>query len=164
VSSALIDSRLPEGWIAAEPVSGPGSQKRFSISAPCVGDPAGETFVIASLLACARWLRWWAATAVVTRTRLATATPNQIAIGGAVVGLELVIQNNLGDDLSRTAGAFTFAAPIDAGSNCGVTIKTNPPPAADLRRHLWHRPGKRQRRQRDHLVQEHKPGVNATPD
>ena len=52
-------------------------------------------------------------------------------IGGSVVGLAgggLVLQDNLGDDLTVSAGAmsFTFATSVASGATYGVTIKTQP--------------------------------------
>ena len=58
-------------------------------------------------------------------------TTNQYTIGGTVTGLvmgnELVLQNNSGDDLTLTQeGSFVFATPIDDMSNYTVSIKNQP--------------------------------------
>jgi hypothetical protein len=58
-------------------------------------------------------------------------TTNKYTIGGTLTGLSgatgLVIENNLGDDLSLTAdGTFAFATPIDSGMTYSVTVKTQP--------------------------------------
>ncbi len=50
-------------------------------------------------------------------------------VGGTVTGLSgtLVLQNNGADDLTLTNnGAFTFATPIEQGSDYDVTVKTQP--------------------------------------
>lgn len=50
-------------------------------------------------------------------------------IGGNITGLtgSVVLQNNAGDDLTRTTnGAFTFAGEIDSGSTYAVTVLTQP--------------------------------------
>jgi hypothetical protein len=56
---------------------------------------------------------------------------NLVTIGGTVsglVGTGLVLQNNGGDDISVAAnGAFTFATPIDAGTNYSLTVLSAPP-------------------------------------
>jgi large repetitive protein len=55
---------------------------------------------------------------------------NTYAIGGTVSGLTgtgLVLQDNLGDDLSVTGnGSFAFATPILSGGAFSVTVKTQP--------------------------------------
>jgi large repetitive protein len=55
---------------------------------------------------------------------------NTYAIGGTVTGLTgtgLVLQDNLGDDLSVTGnGSFAFATPILSGGAFSVTVKTQP--------------------------------------
>ncbi|MEM7053399.1 MAG: hypothetical protein AAF446_02510, partial [Pseudomonadota bacterium] len=59
-----------------------------------------------------------------------TCVTDQFTVGGTVSGLNgtgLVLQNNGGDDLSVTAdGAFTFATPLDDGSEYEVTVLTQP--------------------------------------
>ena len=51
-------------------------------------------------------------------------------VGGSVTGLAgsgLVLQNNAGDNLARTAdGAFTFATPVDSGTAYNVTVFAQP--------------------------------------
>jgi hypothetical protein len=52
-----------------------------------------------------------------------------VTVGGTVTGLTgtVVLQNNLGDDLSVTFdGAFAFPAGIPSGSTYSVTVKTQP--------------------------------------
>ncbi|MDM0078947.1 beta-propeller fold lactonase family protein [Variovorax sp. J2P1-59] len=55
---------------------------------------------------------------------------NTITVSGTVTGLQgsgLVLQNNAGDDLARSAdGVFTFATPVAMGSAYAVTVKTQP--------------------------------------
>jgi hypothetical protein len=56
---------------------------------------------------------------------------NSYNVGGTVSGLGsaggLVLQNNLGDDLSVTAdGSFAFATPVASGAGYAVTVKTQP--------------------------------------
>lgn len=59
-------------------------------------------------------------------------TTNQYKIGGTLAGLTgngLVLQNNLGDDLTLNAannGAFNFATSLPSGSTYAVSIKTQP--------------------------------------
>jgi len=51
-------------------------------------------------------------------------------VGGTVTGLKgagLVLQNNLGDDLTiGSDGAFTFATPVKSGNPYSVTVKSQP--------------------------------------
>lgn len=60
-----------------------------------------------------------------------TCTTSKFTIGGTVTGLEgtgLVLQNNGGDDLTINAdGVFTFATPVQSGSDFNVTVKAAPP-------------------------------------
>jgi hypothetical protein len=57
-------------------------------------------------------------------------TTQTFAVGGSVTGLAgsgLVLQNNLGDNLSITAdGAFTFATPVASGASYSVSVLTQP--------------------------------------
>ena len=60
-----------------------------------------------------------------------TCTTNTYGIGGTVSGLatgnEVILQNNLGDDLTvNTDGSFTFATELDDESNYDVTVLTQP--------------------------------------
>ena len=59
-----------------------------------------------------------------------TTVAGSFTIGGNVSGLSggtLVLQNNVGDDLSITTnGNFTFGTPVPGGSTSNVTIKTQP--------------------------------------
>ena len=59
-----------------------------------------------------------------------TCVANTYAVGGTVAGLVgsgLVLQNNLGDNLSVTAnGGFTFATPVASGAAYSVTVLTQP--------------------------------------
>ncbi|MEM7053398.1 MAG: choice-of-anchor D domain-containing protein [Pseudomonadota bacterium] len=64
-----------------------------------------------------------------------TCVTDQFTVGGTVTGLNgtgLVLLNNGGDDLSVTAdGAFTFATPLDDGSDYEVTVLTQPSTSRD---------------------------------
>lgn len=58
-------------------------------------------------------------------------TTNKYTVGGTISGLaagnDVVLQNNLGDDLTRAAnGAFSFATGIESGQTYSVTVKTQP--------------------------------------
>ncbi|HSN30161.1 MAG TPA: fibrinogen-like YCDxxxxGGGW domain-containing protein [Kofleriaceae bacterium] len=56
-------------------------------------------------------------------------TTNRYTVGGQITGLAgtVVLQNNLGDDLTLTAdGTFAFATPIASGSTYDVTVLTQP--------------------------------------
>jgi hypothetical protein len=59
-----------------------------------------------------------------------TCTTNSFTVGGTVIGLTsgaVVLQNNGGDDLSRSAnGDFAFANPVASGAAYNVTIATQP--------------------------------------
>jgi hypothetical protein len=59
-----------------------------------------------------------------------TCATDSYAVGGTVTGLTgggLVLQNNLGDNLSVTAdGTFTFGAKVPSGAMYGVTVLTQP--------------------------------------
>ena len=62
---------------------------------------------------------------------ITTTTSATYTIGGSISGLgsgkSLVLQNNSGDDLTRSAnGTFTFNTAIASGSNYSVTVKTQP--------------------------------------
>lgn len=56
--------------------------------------------------------------------------PTKYPVGGSVIGLKgtgLVLQNNGGDDLNVTQDAdFTFATPLDEGTNFDITVATQP--------------------------------------
>ncbi len=69
------------------------------------------------------------ATTNVTSVAVVCAT-DTYAVGGTLSGLVgsgLVLQDNLGDNLSLSAnGTFTFAAPVADGSAYGVTVLTQP--------------------------------------
>src|SRR5438067_9082822 len=55
--------------------------------------------------------------------------PISYSIGGTVSGLSgtLVLQNNLGDDLTLTAnGSFTFTTRLNTGASYAVTVKNAP--------------------------------------
>lgn len=54
---------------------------------------------------------------------------NTYSVGGSISGLSgtVVLQNNLGDNLSRAAnGSFTFTTPITDGTGYSVTVFTQP--------------------------------------
>lgn len=57
-------------------------------------------------------------------------TTDQFSLGGTISGLEgdgLILQNNGGDDLSVDSdGSFTFASPLDDGSNYQITVAVQP--------------------------------------
>ena len=81
----------------------------------------GITFVVCALAGCGGGGYGGGSTTPVPARRF--------TIGGVVAGLEspVVIQNNLGDDLTVSAdGLFTFATPVRAGAPYSVTVKTQP--------------------------------------
>ncbi len=56
-------------------------------------------------------------------------TTNRYTVGGRITGLAgtVVLQNNLGDDLTLTAdGTFAFATPVASGSSYDVSVLTQP--------------------------------------
>lgn len=59
-----------------------------------------------------------------------TCATGTFTVGGTVSGLQgsgLVLQNNLGDDLTIVGnGPFQFGAPLASGAGYSVTVKTNP--------------------------------------
>lgn len=60
-----------------------------------------------------------------------TCTTATFAVGGTISGLgagsSVVLQNNAGDDLMRSAnGSFTFATPVASNGPYSVTVLTNP--------------------------------------
>lgn len=58
-----------------------------------------------------------------------TTTPTTFTVGGTVSGLtgNVVLQNNGGDDLTRTTnGAFTFATALASGAPYNVTVRLQP--------------------------------------
>jgi hypothetical protein len=64
-------------------------------------------------------------------TIMVNCTTNKYAIGGSITGLAgtgLVLQDNLGDDLTinNNATSFAFATPIASGKTYSVTVKTQP--------------------------------------
>jgi len=66
---------------------------------------------------------------VVACANSSTATPQTVAIGGAIAGLtsSVVLQDNGGDDLTVSAnGLFTFATYVTNGSAYDVTVLTQP--------------------------------------
>jgi 6-phosphogluconolactonase (cycloisomerase 2 family) len=81
-----------------------------------------------------------AGTAAAGATASVTCVTNQFAVGGSVTGLpdpnpganvNLVLQNNLGDDLtipvqSASPTAFTFPTSIASGATYSVTVKAQP--------------------------------------
>ncbi|AKU95067.1 hypothetical protein AKJ09_01731 [Labilithrix luteola] len=74
-----------------------------------------------------------AGTGTVTKGNVVTVTVNCVSmytVGGAVSGLSgtgLVLQNNLGDDLTVNGdNSFAFATPMASGQPYSVTVKTQP--------------------------------------
>jgi hypothetical protein len=64
-------------------------------------------------------------------TVMVNCTTNKYAIGGTITGLDgtgLVLQNNLGDDLTinNNANSFAFGIPIASGKTYSVKVKTQP--------------------------------------
>lgn len=59
-----------------------------------------------------------------------TCTTNKYSVGGTVNGLAgtgLILQNNMGDDLTVNAnGTFTFATQIESGAAYSISVKTSP--------------------------------------
>ncbi|GAB4429136.1 MAG: FG-GAP repeat protein [Turneriella sp.] len=72
---------------------------------------------------CKSWGRFWEEETFTENTEV------YYTVSGTVSGLSgtLVLQNNGGDDLTRTAdGGFTFPTPLPAGSVYSVQVATNP--------------------------------------
>jgi len=90
-------------------------------SATILTQPSGQTCVAASNTGTV-------ALANVTNVTV-TCTSNSYTVGGSIAGLTgtVVLQDNLGDNLSRAAnGVFTFATGVINGSAYSVTVLTNP--------------------------------------
>jgi len=90
-------------------------------SATILTQPSGQTCIAATNIG-------MVALANVTNV-IVTCTSNSYTVGGSIVGLTgtVVLQDNLGDNLSRAAnGVFTFATSVVNGAAYSVTVLTNP--------------------------------------